>query len=169
MTTSINYPNNVLPLPLVANVQHREDTRLLRTTMDSGNRVVRKRFTTVPVNFSFELMLEQDELSYFQAWFAGTLDYGLNYFNMELPVGDGIRSSHEVRFLENPAYSLQGYLYRVNCRVEATQLNLGVNYDSVMLGLIASLGGFDEASSYFDKFDVALNETYPSSGYGPNA
>jgi hypothetical protein len=172
MATSIDYPDTVLPGPLVANPTHTETKRLLRTTMDSGYAVVRKRFTKVPVNFTIQILLDQSSLSFFQAWFAGDLDYGVNWFNMKLPVGDSLLSSHECRFLENPQYTLEGYHWKVNAKIEAIELNLGINYDAVMEGVIATLGGirgFDTASSYFDKFDVALNTTFPSSGYGPGA
>lgn len=169
---AIDYPDTILPLPLVTNVSHVEGNRVLRTTMDSGYAVVRKRFTRVPVNFTFQLLLDQSSLAFFQAWFAETLDYGVNWFNMDVPVGADIRSSHECRFLENPKYTLDGYYYRVNIKVEAIEMNLGIDYDAVMEGLIATLGGvrgFDIASTYLDRLDVAINTTFPSSGYGPNA
>jgi hypothetical protein len=172
MATSINYPDNVLPGPLVANPSHSETQRLLRTTMDSGYIVVRKRFTKVPTNFNVQILLDQSSLSFFQSWFAGDLDYGLNWFNMNLPVGESLQSSHECRFLENPKYTLEGQYWRVSAKIEAIELNLGVNYDEVMEGVISTLGGirgFDIASSYLDKFDVSLNQTFPASGYGPAA
>lgn len=172
----IDYPVSVLPLPLVfASPSHSEKERLLRTQMDSGFEVVRKRFTRIPVNFSFELILTQGALSFFQAWFAEEIDFGLNFFNMDMPVGDSLLSSHEVRFLENPKYTLNGKLWKVSAKIEALEINLGINYDSVTLGLIDSLGGpkkatkFEQASIYFDKFDVAVNVTYPDSGFGPGS
>lgn len=171
MPTSINYPDTVLPGPLVVNPTHNETERLLRTQMDSGYIVLRKRFTQVPVNFSIQIVLDQSSLSFFQAWFAGDLDYGLNWFNMDLPVGNSLQSSHECRFLDIPKYTLEGLHWKVSAKIEAISLNLGVNYDETMEGVIATLGGvrgFDIASSYFNKFDVALNQTFPASGYGPN-
>ena len=165
---SIDYPDSVLPGPLVSNASHVETQRLLRTDMDSGYAVVRKQFTQVPVNFNIQLLLTQPALSYFQAWFSGTLDYGLNWFNMDLPVGDALLSQHECRFLSNPKYTLDGVLWRVTAKIEALELNLGVDYDTVMQGVIATLGGFDLASTYFDNLDVAINDTYPASGYGPD-
>jgi len=165
---SIDYPKEVLPLPLVASATVTEsDRRLLRTSMDSGYTVVRKRFTTVPVDFVVNLIYTQSQLSYFQAWYANTLDHGLNWFNMELPVGDSLLSVHEVRFSAEPAYSLEGKLWKVAFKIQGVAMNLGIDYDVVMLGLIESLGGFDAASLYFSKLDVAINTTYPSSGYGP--
>lgn len=172
MATSINYPNNVLPLPLVANPTHSEIDRLLRTAMDSGYAVVRKRFTTVPVNFIVQFLVNQDTLSFFQSWFANDLDYGVNWFNMDLPVGDDLQSSHECRFLENPKYILEGYNWRINAKIEAVSLNLGLNYDDIVLGMIATIGGvggFTIASTYLDNFDVAINQTFPASGFGPVA
>lgn len=169
MSVSIDYPKELLPLPLVANAKHKEAKRLLRTTFDSGYAEVRKRFTKIPVNFTIQLLLKQSELSYFQAWYAYTLDYGVNWFNMELPVGDSIQSQHECRITDNPNYVLQGRLYRVNLKIEAIELNLGIDYDEVMEGVIETLGGFDKASEYLDKFDTFANTTFPSSGYGPGA
>ena len=166
---TINYPDSVLPGPLVASASHTETKRLLRTDMDSGYSVVRKRFTRVPVNFTVQLLLNQSALSYFQAWFAGSLDYGLNWFNMDLPVGESLLSQHECRFLDNPKYTLDGLLWRVSAKIEAIEMILGVEYDAVMVNVIATLEGFDPTSIYLDKLDVAINTTYPSSGYGPNA
>lgn len=169
---AISYPDNILPGPLVANTQHSEGERLLRTSMDSGYSVVRKRFTKVPVFFDIQLLLDQASLSFFQSWYANTLDYGVNWFNMDMPVGDGLQVAHECRIVGNPKYSLTGQLWRARLKVEGVELSLGIDYDAVMEGVIATLGGvrgFSTASSYFDKFDVALNTTYPSSGYGPAA
>jgi hypothetical protein len=82
---------------------------------------------------------------------------------MNMPVGDSIQSSHEIRFIENPNYTWNGKFCTVTCKCEGNELNTGINYDTVMLGLIASLGGgvrgFETASNYLDKIDVAVNET----------
>ena len=91
--TSINYPSSVLPLPLISNARHVEEKRLSRTVMDNRYAIVRKRFTKVPVNFDFQLILDQSDLSYFQDWFVTDLDYGLNFFNMDMPVGASLLSS----------------------------------------------------------------------------
>tara|TARA_Y100000004_G_C8912194_1_gene411435 strand:- start:756 stop:1274 length:519 start_codon:yes stop_codon:yes gene_type:complete len=172
MPASIDYPDGILPLPLVANASHKETKRLLRTTFDSGYVEVRKRFTRIPVDFKVQIILDQSSLSFFQAWYANTLDYGVNWFNMDLPVGDSIQSAHECRITDNPDYKLEGRLYRVNLKIEAIELNLGIDYDEVMEGVIETLGGvrgFDKASEYLDKFDTFVNTTFPSSGYGPGA
>lgn len=169
---AVDYPDTVLPKPLVANASHSEESRLSRTTMDSGYRVVRKRFTKVPAIFDVKMLYEQNDLSAFQGWYMSELDYGLNWFNMDLPVGEGLESSHECRFLKEPKYVLQGMHWSVTFRLEALELNVGTFYDEVMLGVIATLGGvrgFDTASTYLDKLDVAINITYPASGYGPDA
>ena len=159
--TSINYPHSVLPSPLVSNARHQEEARLIRTRMDSGYTVARKRFTKVPVNFDFQLILDEASLSYFQAFFKFELDYGLNWFNMNMPVGDSVQSSHEIRFIENPNYTWNGKFCTVTCKCEGNELNTGINYDTVMLGLIDSLGGgvrgFETASNYLNKIDVAIN------------
>jgi hypothetical protein len=161
--TSINYPSSVLPLPLISNARHVEEKRLSRTVMDNRYAIVRKRFTKVPVNFDFQLILDQSDLSYFQDWFVTDLDYGLNFFNMDMPVGASLLSSHEIRFLQNPNYTWNGNLCTVNAKCEGTELNLGIYYDSVMIGLIESIGGvrgFDTTTLYFDKIDKAINITY---------
>ena len=47
---------------------------------------------------------------------------------------------------------------------------LGINYDQVMVNFIAGVGGvrgFDQTSRTMNNFDVALNYTFPRSGYGP--
>ena len=167
--TAIDYPSGVLPAPLIKGAKYRESKRLLRTKMDSGYNVVRKRFTKVPVNFSLQLILDPASLSFLEAWYAGDLDYGTAWFNMDLPVGNGLQTTHECRFLSGISPVWKGRHCTVNLSIEAVELSLGINYDSVMEGLIASLGGvrgFEDASAYMDKFDVAINQTYPTSGYG---
>ena len=141
---AIDYPDTLLPGPLVKGSGHVETDRLLRTEMDTGYAVVRKRFTRVPVDFTVQLLLSQGQLGFFQSWFAGTIDYGASWFKLD------------------------GNRWRVDAKIEAIELNLGLDYDVVMQGVISTLGGFESASTYFDKFNVAINTTFPSSGYGPN-
>lgn len=169
---TIDYPHDILPSPLVANTSHSENNRLLRTTMDSGYSVIRKRFTRINSIFNIQILLDQSSLSFFQAWLANTLNYGVNWFNMNIPVGDSIVSEHECRLLDNPRYTLNGTLWRVDMRLEAVEINLGIDYDSVMEGFIATIGGvrgFDTASRYINILDNQVNVLYPSSGYGPAA
>ena len=169
---TIDYPKEILPKCTLANNSHQERQRIIRTSMDSGYIVARKRFTTVPVDFTFNLVLDQQSLNYFQAWFADTLDHGLNWFNMDLAVGVDANSTHECRFIDDPKYSMTGNLYNVSANIEAVSLNLGINFDEPMQGLIASIGGvrgFEKTEEYLEKFDKIINEDYPSSGYGPTA
>lgn len=165
--TAIDYPTDDLPLPLINKASHKERNPLLRTKMDSGYAVVRRRFTVVPVDFDLQLMLDQDSLGFFQDWFANILDYGVNSFNMEVPVGASLLSEHECRFIKNPKYTLSGQHWKVAMKIRATELEQGPVYDEVMLGVIESLGGFEDTGIYLDKLDVAINITYPSSGFGP--
>jgi hypothetical protein len=121
--TTVNYPHGVLPSALVTSASHVEDKRIIQTTINDGYRNARKRFTQIPVNFNFQLILDESSLSYFQAWFANELDYGLNWFNMNMPVGEGLESSHVLRFLQNPTYTWNNNLCTVNAKCEGTELN----------------------------------------------
>jgi hypothetical protein len=63
---------------------------------------------------------------------------------------------------------MTGNLYRVEATIEAVEMAIGLDYNEVIEGLIASLGGvrgFDVTSTYIDKLDVAINQTYANSGY----
>ena len=165
---SIDYPKEILPKCLVNGNRHQERQRIIFTDMDSGYRVARKRFTSVPLDLNFQLLLDQSSLSYFQAWYKDTLDCGLNYFNMDIAVGVGANKSHECRFTSPPTYTMTGNLYRVESTIEAVEMAIGLDYNEVIEGLIASLGGvrgFDVTSTYIDKLDVAINQTYANSGY----
>ena len=158
---AIDYPNSLLPSPIISAYTVAEGNRMLITDLDSGYRVKRKRFTKVPATFGLALLLNQAQASYFQAWFAETLDYGLNWFNMNLAVGDSLTSSHEVRVLSDPQYSLNGTLWNVIFTVEAVEMNLGIDYSATMESLFISLGGLESSSNSFDAFDYALNTIYP--------
>lgn len=165
---AIDYPDEILPNPLVQSTKVNEGPRVLRTKMDSGYRVMRKRFTKVPAFFSFQLLLDTDSLSFFQAWFSDTLDSGINFFNMDLPVGDSLVSPHECRFSEEPQYILNGHLWTVNLKVEAIEMNLGIDYDEVMEGVIETFDGvrgFKVTGTYLDKFDVFVNTRWPAMAY----
>tara|TARA_R110000868_G_scaffold33755_7_gene122242 strand:- start:5073 stop:5585 length:513 start_codon:yes stop_codon:yes gene_type:complete len=164
-----NYPSSVLPPPLIKGYQYSEEERILTTSMDNGWKVKRKRFTSIPAIFTFSLALDISSLSYFQAWFAGDIDYGLDWFNMDMAVGAGLLTTHEVRFLENPSYKSNGLLWSVSAKIEATEMALGLNYTSDDLSFIAAVGGvrgFDKAAATMIQFDVSVNTTYPNSGYG---
>lgn len=164
---SIVYPSNVLPNPLIANYNYKDVDKTIQTDMDSGYMKKRRRFTTGPTIFNISLLMDQGALSYFEAWYEEVLLSGLEWFDMELAVGDGTCSVHEVRFMDTPQVQSNSNKYNVTGQIMALKKNIGILYDDVMLGLIESLGGFDQASIYFDKLDVAINVTYPNSGYGP--
>lgn len=121
---AIDYPSEILPLPLVAKASHMEGERILRTSIATGYDQVRKRFTRFPVNFDLQLLLDQGSSSYLHVWYVDTLDVGLSWFNMELPVGDGLLSIHECRFIDNPKYTLNGVHWKVQLKIEAIELQL---------------------------------------------
>lgn len=169
MPAAIDYPSALLPLPLISGYQNQDKDPNIRTEMDSGYVVVRNRFTSTFLIAQVELLLTQDEISFFEQWFSSTLNKGVSWFNMDLAVGASLTASHECRIQNQPQAQLVGINWRVSFTIEAIARDLGPTYDSTLQGLIISLGGFEKASEYFNKLDTAINITYPSSGYGPNA
>lgn len=165
--TSINYPS-VLPLPLVNSASYTEKSHVIRTDIDSGYAVVRKRFTKVPVFFDLGFLMSQENTGLFESWYANQLDYGVNFFNMDLPVGSGIRKSHVCRVIGEPNVSLNGLHYSITMRVEAVELQRDPDYNDVILEWANDLGGLTNVTTWLDGFDTLINTTYPASGYGPN-
>lgn len=158
---TIDYPEIVLPAPLISLYSYKDVTRRIRTDMDNGYARERRRFTKAPTRFNFSLSLDQGALSYFEAWYAEVLLNGLEWFNMPIAIGDGRQSISEVRFLGEPAISANSDRWNVSATIETVNKNLGILYDDVTLGLIASLGGFDQASASFDQFDFDFNVSLP--------
>jgi hypothetical protein len=166
--TSIDYPG-VLPLPLVNSASYVEKSHLISTDIDSGYAVVRKRFTKVPVFFDLGFLMSVNDAGLFESWYANQLDYGLNYFNIEVPVGGNIRRSHVCRIIGKPNFSLNGNHFNVTIRVEAQELGRDPEYDDVILGWADDLGTLGDVTTWLEGFDTLVNTTYPASGYGPNA
>jgi len=167
---TVKYPSNLIPSPLVKEYNLKESNRILKTEMGDGYTVFRKRFTNIPSVFNVSFLFKQNELDFFQAWYKEEINLGQDFFNMDLAVGKGPTVEHECRFLNNPVYKLNGILWEVKVEVQAIQLIVSTtNYDSVIIGVIDTLGGLEESSIYFDKLDVFVNTTFPASGYGPNA
>lgn len=167
--SDIDYPS-FLPSPLVSAYSVKEGDRLLKTEMDNGYSVFRKRFTTIPATFKTSFIMDENDVNFFQSWYASGLDYGLYWFNMDLAVGAGNAVTHECRFLDNPTYALKGNLWSIKVNIQAISMVVSTtDYDSVIIGVIETLGGLSDASIYFDKLDNAVNVQFPSSGYGPNA
>ncbi len=159
--TTINYPDTVLPAPLISNYTYKDVTRRIRTEMDNGYARERRRFTKAPTRFNFALSLEQGALSYFEAWYAEVLLNGLEWFNMKVAVGDGRQSEQEVRFIGEPSITANSDRWNVSATIETVNKNIGILYDDVVLGLIESLGGFDQASNSFDQYDFDFNISLP--------
>jgi len=120
--SEINYPANFLPKPLVKKISYTEKDMIMRSEMESGFFISRKKVTTVPTMFSFSLLLNQEQLDFFEMWFSVVLDYGGNSFNMELPSGVSLNEIHECRFLENPKISLQGTKWNVDLQIDVENL-----------------------------------------------
>ena len=159
----ITYPTASLPRPLVADYSLQDGDSISRTRMDSGYAVYRKNFTTMPVVFDVSFIMSGVQYTYLLNWMKDDLKGGAAWFNIDLLTGQKPGITHECRFLEPPKATMTGIYWGVTCTLQAIELILleYADYDTVMLGLIESLGGLEPASIYLDIFDTFVNEDYP--------
>lgn len=82
-----NWPESLRFCPVAGSYQERPVDAVLRTEVDAGPDLTRKRFTAVPVNISFTLpKMSRAQFVVFRTWFSNDLDQGALTFNAKHPL-----------------------------------------------------------------------------------
>lgn len=154
---TIDYRDDVLPLPLLSGYGYSDDSRFIRTDMDSGYARQRLRFTQSPTRFNVSFLFTEGQMSYFESFFNNQLNFGIEFFNMDLAVGSGFTKEHEVRFISPYRVQLSGNLFRVTASIEAVEKQVDPLLNDDQLAYIAAQGGFEKAGISFDRIDLFVN------------
>ncbi|EFA3856755.1 TPA: hypothetical protein ACGK2H_002276 [Escherichia coli] len=99
-TTSINYPNDYLPIPLQEGFGLKPVSPLLRTELTSGRARQRRLYTSTPTQASVAWLFTDPESQLFEAWFRDTIKDGADWFNMPLRSPLGIIDMYVCRFVD---------------------------------------------------------------------
>jgi hypothetical protein len=91
MSELIKYPDNLLPLPLLAAHSVHKKSGLLTTKMDSGYARRRRRFNNVPIPVPIQLSMSSDEYAVFEGWFDREVNGGVERFIMPVKTATGIQ------------------------------------------------------------------------------
>lgn len=98
-TTSLPNPTNDL--------SGKNESSVIRTKMESGRFVQRRRFTSGLRSFNLSWQLTDAEFALFQGVHKYKLSSGADWFEMSLPFGDGFKT-YTVRFTDS------GYTFQHN-------------------------------------------------------
>lgn len=152
ITTDINYPSE-LPYPQRTGYAAQVVQPFIRTELTSGRARQRRRFSSVPVEYTVNWTFTSDnEAALFEAWFRYKINDGAEWFNckMKTPLGLG---NYVCRFTEMYDGSrLVGTCgWGISARIEMWERPLidesWLDVPSFLLG--ASI------------FDVAMNKDWP--------
>ena len=94
-----NWPENILPLPSYNfNVTH--DASTLRTKLETGRTLQRKRYSGENETANVKFDLTQQEYALFKGVWVSMLNQGADWFTMRLPIADGADLTEtDVRFI----------------------------------------------------------------------
>lgn len=97
MSVDLDWPEEKLGLPTIADYGIEPQEGVLRTDMATGAARQRRRFTTTPTLFPGVLLLTRYQLAIFEGWYYNDAAEGAVWFNITLLSGLGL-VTHEARF-----------------------------------------------------------------------
>lgn len=97
MTTTLDYPEDVLPLPTFDGYAIDPQDPVNRTDMEQGPARQVLLYTAVPEGIPVRFRFTQWEYAVFRSWIKHKANFGAAWFNITLLTGLGM-VSHEVRF-----------------------------------------------------------------------
>lgn len=92
------WPTNIFPHIHRASFSTDQTTATIRTEMDSGRAVQRKRFDTQVKRHSVKWSFTDFQWAMFQSWFTYRINLGADWFYAKVPSGDGLNDTVKVRF-----------------------------------------------------------------------
>lgn len=148
----IEYPAELsLPLQDGYGMQTPVDP-MLRTAMESGRARQRVNFPDSPELVSFTWNFDAAQAAFFRGWYARTLSYGVEWFNMPLQLPEGFQR-YECRFTGKPdgPRLVQVSRWEVTATLELREPSL------IPIGWEL----FPEYWFNMDVIDIALNLNWP--------
>ncbi len=83
ITTSVNWPET-LPPPLIDGYAASPVSPVLRTELESGRAIMRRRYVSTPVMLAVSWLLNDEQAGIFESFFYSTLEDGIKWFNIVL-------------------------------------------------------------------------------------
>ena len=120
---AVAYPGGV-PLPLIAGASHEEMESFQTNDVQDGPSRREILTASPPAAFSVSWVLTATEMDTFDTWWRDTTIRGALNFDMDLYVGNALRT-HELQFQAPPRKTLLGKIWRVTARLTAIDLNYG--------------------------------------------
>lgn len=102
MSELIKYPDNILPLPLLASHSLDKKSGLTITKMDSGHPRRRRRFKNVPIPVPVQFSMSSDEYAVFESWFDNDINSGVERFIMPIKTATGMQ--YQIAEFEGDGY-----------------------------------------------------------------
>ncbi|UMR98483.1 hypothetical protein [Escherichia coli] len=102
ITTSLNWPET-LPLPLSDGYAASPVSPVIRTELDSGRAIMRRRYVSTPVRLTVSWLLDDEQAATFESFFYSTLSDGVKWFNIALRLpGKADEDTVVARFTDIP-------------------------------------------------------------------
>jgi hypothetical protein len=144
----MDYPSTWLPRPTVS-FSPKEAAATARTAMDSGRVRQRQRFTRVVTTIGVSWQLTDEQYAILKGFFEHSLNGGADWFNMELPLGDGFQT-YAVRFVGGLSDDHYGALnWNVSATLELEQGGPLTAEVTAALLLVEDLTEFETAAAAF--------------------
>lgn len=152
------YPTSVLPDARL-DFSSKNEPSAIRTQMASGRVRQRRRFTSDMKTQAVKWRFTDDEFAVFQSWVFYKTSAGVDYFYIDLRIGDGLKQ-YRARFV-NGEYNavLNERMWDVTAQLEIEeQQYLPEEY----LDLIAETGDIEQIEAAVGASNIFWNVTLPS-------
>lgn len=152
------YPLEILPLPLQEGYGFTPVSPMIRTAMQDGRAMQRRRFRSTPTEVSVSWLMNGDlQAQSFEAWYQDVIRDGALWFEMPLQTPEGIQR-YKCRFTDiyDGPLLVGGRYWQFTAVIElwrrpVIQGGWGIYYP--------------EALKYMDIIDFAVNREWPESRY----
>lgn len=125
-----------LPTPQLAGYGLAPQPAFVRSDMDAGPARQRRRFTQAPTDITMELVMTDDQLAIFEAWYEHRVDSGAAWFDAPMANGQGL-TTVEARFVEPwQSQPLGAGLNRVACKWETRNRPVMSDADLTAAGVV---------------------------------
>lgn len=156
-----SWPEALNSLAQRGTFSHKPGDANIRTDMDGGPSRVRRRFTNVPQQYQFQVLMTSLEKLVFEGFFANIVNAGADWFSMPVVVGNEYLTSTVRIVKDGVSFSDAGYdKYILSLGIEIRDLP---TLDALTAWLIGNYGYPDPFS---DPLQIVVNQLYPSAWGG---
>ena len=125
-----------LPKPQLSGYGIAPQAAFVRSDMDAGPARQRRRFTQAPTDIAVELVMDQQQLAIFEAWYEHRIDSGSAWFDAPMLNGQGVTTA-QCRFVEPwSAKPLGGGMHVVSARWETRDRPVMSDADLTNAGVV---------------------------------